>query len=77
MFSLVTFLVGVYVGQEYPNFPNVKNSLTNIHNYWQSSSNTGSENRNEQNDNTNNNTSNNSSFDLNKVLELIFGKKND
>ena len=34
--SLILFLFGVYVGQEFNNFPNVKNVVVSIHETWKS-----------------------------------------
>lgn len=36
--SLIIFLFGVYVGQEFQNFPNVKNVVVCFHETWQSPS---------------------------------------
>ena len=78
MFSIVTFLVGVYVGQEYPNFPNVKSSISTVHNYFQSTNLQNPENsQNQQVQSPENSQSPQNSFDIAKVLELLFGKRND
>jgi hypothetical protein len=34
--SLILFLFGVYVGQEFANFPNVKNVVVCFHETWKS-----------------------------------------
>lgn len=36
--SLIIFLFGVYVGQEFTNFPNVKNVVILFHETWKSPS---------------------------------------
>ena len=34
--SLILFLFGVYIGQEFNNFPNVKNVVVSVHETWKS-----------------------------------------
>jgi hypothetical protein len=36
--SLIIFLFGVYIGQEFTNFPNVKNVVIVFHETWKSPS---------------------------------------